>query len=154
MKRVDEKRTIVDTLIYYDAVDGTRFTSEEECKKYEESARGVLSGRFTKLIVGSCNEWELLRGDDNNEVVAIKLNSREDADTVLQLYYLDNPYLLREDQDDTYKKYRERYENLVAQALEDNDILLMGKNYEGDLYFLDTKSAILDRLNNIGKEKE
>ena len=47
MKEIKEefKKEVVDTHIYYEADDGTRFDSKEECSKYEDTVFCVLMAR-------------------------------------------------------------------------------------------------------------
>lgn len=134
------------------ATDGTEFSCREECKKYEESARGVLRGRFFELVVSKDDAWELLRGCDDHSVYSVKLSSQEDINTLLQLYYIENPHLQQDPK--TYQKYIDRYEKLTNQAFREHDLLLMGMNCDDELYFIDTRNNIVNRLNELGKEKE
>jgi hypothetical protein len=50
--------------------------------------------------------------------------------------------------------YRKRYESLCNRAYKEKDLLLMGTNCDGNLYFLDTRNAFIERLNNLDKSKE
>lgn len=65
----------------YVAVDGTEFNDKEECRKYDESAIGVLKGRVKKLAVKVTNEEDLLHsgGDDNESWVIIPKSADEIA---------------------------------------------------------------------------
>jgi hypothetical protein len=134
------------------AIDGTDFANKEECELYESSARGVIMGRFKKLVVAESDEWELLRGDSEHGVYALKIESQTDIDTILQAYYLDNPYMLKDD--GNRAEYRKRYESMCSRAYKEKDLLLMGTNCDGELYFLDTRNAFIERLNNLDKPKE
>lgn len=155
MKEIKEekKREVVDTYVYYEAIDGTRFTSEEECKKYEGSAKGVLRGKLKKLEEWRGNEWDLLKGCEDHEVIAYKLTSKEDVDTIMQAFLLDNPYYLNENDDRIEEWFAER-QAMAERAYKENDLLLMGTNCDGDLYFLDTRKAFIERLNNLDKKEE
>lgn len=148
------KEIEVETIVkekQYQAVDGTIFSDKDECRRYEESARGVLEGRFSSLIVNKQNSWELNKGYDDHDVYGVKIESSEDMATVLQLYYIDHPYILRKD--GAYKEYQERYENLVEQAYRTKDILLMGRNCDGELYFMDTCQNMINSLKAFRKPK-
>ena len=59
----------------YRAIDGTDFTNKEDCEQYEQSARGVIMGRFKRLVIAETDEWELLRGDSGCGVYALKIES-------------------------------------------------------------------------------
>lgn len=43
-------------IVGYEATDGTRFSSKEECEKYEKTAKAVILGRFRDLIVREVSE--------------------------------------------------------------------------------------------------
>ena len=136
----------------YRAIDGTDFTNREDCELYEQSARGVIMGRFKRLVVAEANEWKLLRGSDDNKVFAVSIKNQSDIDTVLQAYYIDNPYMLKDDGNQA--TYRKRYESLCDRAYKEKDLLLMGTNCDGELYFSDTRNAFIERLNNLDKPEE
>lgn len=147
MKEITKERTQKYTI--YQAVDGTEFGDKAECEKYERSAEGVLQGKFSKLIVNRQNAWDLLKGYDDNDVVALKLSTLEDIDTVLQLYYLQNPHILEE----KYKDRRQQYIELAHRALKEKDLLLMGINCDDDFYFMDTRNDIIENLKELDKEE-
>ena len=77
----------------YEAVDGTEFTSKEECKKYEESAKCVLMTKYNKLVVKTCTEYDLFNciGSEDETVDIIKITSLSDIDTILKLIALYYP---------------------------------------------------------------
>ena len=65
-------REVKETFTGWEAIDGTFFDDKAECKKYEESAKGVLRGKLAKLIVNKkYNGWELLGGYEDNQILAI-----------------------------------------------------------------------------------
>ena len=77
MKKIKVKRT-VEEIVAYKAFDGTRFKTKDECKAYENSAKGVIKKRlFDKikrhdkcsgLFLGCCDDIlcsiEIKNGDD------------------------------------------------------------------------------------------
>lgn len=129
----------------YEAVDGTRFDSKEECLRYENSAKGVLKARFMKLVEYSDSEYNILgAGSDDNTLYGVKLKKEKDKDTVLQLYLLDSPHLLKEKDN----KWVNRAKDLIEFAYKEKDILLVGENYEGDFFIVDCCKNIVDRLYN------
>ena len=153
MKEVIKERTNVEKYTVYEAADGTTFSSKEECEKYEQTAHAVVRTKFLKLVVEEKTEWEFFDvGSDENTTYAIKMNSQGDADTVLQLYYVDNPYVLRDEE--APKKYKERAFNLVNTAYKEQDILFVGENYDGDIYIINTRNNMIKNLQSIGKPKE
>lgn len=148
MKKIKEE--VKSYNIFYEAVDGTKFYNEDECMKYEASAIGVLKGRLSKLIIGKESAWTLLGESDDNNVLAVKVGSQADVDTILQLYFMENPRILEDD----YKDRRELYENMLSQALAGDGIMLLGLNCENELYIIDTKKNMLNRLMKFGSNKE
>ena len=61
MKEITQTKTITET-VGYEALDGRRFSSKEECEKYEKSAEYVLESDFNAVVVDKvfpeCNIWE------------------------------------------------------------------------------------------------
>lgn len=145
MKEVYEEEVIRHT--FYRAVDGTEFKDKEECIKYESSAKGVLLSKFMKLVVAEDNEWDLIRGNEDNLIYAVKMETEGDKDTVLQIYYIDHPYLLEKE----YTQRKEKIEKLVEDTYNNKSILLFGKNLDDELYYIDSVKNIIDRLNLLGK---
>ena len=136
----------------YESFDGIEFNTEEECEKYENSAEGVLKLKFQDLIVDKQNAWDLMKGYDDNDVIGLKLAKEEDKDTVLQLYLLQNPQLL--DEDERSKNWLKEYRSYINKAYEDNDLLLMGINCDGDYYFIGTRNMIVEKLKNFGEAEK
>lgn len=61
----------------YIANDGKEFTSEEECKKYEQTAEGVINSAFARLSVGNkvynvSEDWFIFGCEEDLECVHIK----------------------------------------------------------------------------------
>lgn len=150
MKEIKQEHIVKTYDIYYEAADGTRFTSREECKKYEESAKGVLKSKFMKLVVYSGNEEDILgAGSSDSILYGVKLNKEKDKDIVLQLYILDHPYITEEE----HKRWLNRAKDLIELAYKEKDILLVEENYEGSLYIFDCCKNIVDRLYNTGSDE-
>lgn len=148
MKEVKEERKVFDTL--YEAVDGTKFTSKEECQKYEESAKGVLKARFMKLVEYSDIESNIFSsGSDETTLYGVRLEEEKDKDVVLQLYLIDHSYLMREE----YNKWIERAKELIEFAYKHNDILLVGENMDGEFFIADCCKKIVDKLYNRSNDE-
>ena len=89
MKEIKRTRTIEET-VGYEANDGTMFKTEEECKKYEETARAVIRSNFKRLIVGEefyeCRIWENFGyGSEEYKLAVIEVKNEEDFKTVQML---------------------------------------------------------------------
>ena len=135
----------VDQLVY-EAVDGTRFESKEECKAYEKTAKGVIMGRFKKLIVAEHDSWDLHWGMDDNTTYMLKLKTKEDADAALQALLLENGWILSKDREDDLARWTDTINSTVGK---DDDYLLVGANYEGDIYFMGTFSQMINKFKKI-----
>lgn len=148
MKQVERQVTKIVTETAFEATDGTLFTDKEECKKYEESALGVLRTRLSKLFVNEpVDAWALMGGMDEHTIRGVALSKEEDIYVFLQWFYAEHPYCLN----DSHKEYREALEKNVRNAYESKDLLLIGQNCEGDYYYISTRNTIINNLNNLDK---
>ena len=152
MKEITKERTNIEKYTVYEAVDGTQFDSQEECARYEKSAKGVLRGKLSRLIVNDqYNEWSLFKcGCEEDSIIAVGLPTEADVDTVLQTYYLDNPHCLSEN----YKAYNTHLIDVLLQAYKEKDIVLFGYNCDDELYLIDSRNNIIRRLEGLTKKKE
>ena len=150
MKEITKERTITEKYTVYQAVDGTEFNSKEDCEAYDNSAKGVLRGKLKALTVNDeYNGWDLMGGNEDNPIIAVKVPTEEDIDIVLQNYYLDQPWILNNS-----PVHLEKVKNAVNQAYKEGDIVLFGINCDDELYFIDTRNNIINRLNNLDKKEE
>ena len=152
MKEITKECTHVEKYTVYEAVDGTEFTNQEECKKYEESALGVARGKVQPLFVSTSNDaWTLMGGCDDHKVIAVKFKDTTDVDTFLQWLYLECPWYLNE-------HHRERkavVESIVRTTYNNReDVILIGKNCDGEYYFINSRQNIIDNLMTLDKKKE
>ena len=150
MKEVTKEHTKVEKYVVYQAVDGTEFNSKEDCEAYDSSAKGVLRGKLKALTVNDeYNGWDLMGGNEDNPIIAVKIPTEADIDIVLQNYYLDQPWILNNS-----PVHLEKVKNAVNQAYKEGDIVLFGINCDDELYFIDTRNNIINRLNNLDKKEE
>ena len=82
MKEIKTTRTI-EEVTGYEAFDGTRFGEREECKKYEESAEGVLKARVQQYKIGETTIYGLL--DEGCDDCGVDIYSVPDADVAQAL---------------------------------------------------------------------
>lgn len=151
MKEITKERTKVEKYTVYEAVDGTQFDFKEDCEKYDNSAKGVLRGKLKALTVNDkYNGWDLMGGNEDNKILAISVPSQAAVDIILQSYYLDQSWILM----DGREEYRNKVILAVNQAYREGDIVLFGINCDDELYFIDTRSNIINRLNNLDKKEE
>lgn len=151
MKEITKERTVTEKYTLYEAFDGQEFTDKKECQKYEESALGVARGKVQSLIVSEGNDaWSLMGGCDDHEVVAVKLENSTDMDTFLQWLFLESSWYLMENQ----KELKAKVESIVYNAAEKDGIILMGRNCDGDYYFINSRQNIIDNLMALDKKEE
>lgn len=149
MKEIKRVTEICETA--YQSTDGQVFGSKEECVKYEESALGVVRGNVSKLIAGKADDaWKLMGGNDDNSVIAIKMNSAADVDLVKQMFLLEHPYYNNDDR----KELKQEKFGIIENAYNNNDVVLFGINCEGDYYFINSRQNIIDNLNNLTEKKD
>jgi hypothetical protein len=150
MKEIIKERTVTEKYTVYEAVDGTQFDFKEDCEKYDNSAKGVLRGKLKDLIVNDeYNGWDLMGGNENNNIIAVKVPTEADIDIVLQNYYLEHPWVLN----DSKEEYKNKLILAVNQAYRRQDVVLFSLNCDDKLYLIDTRNNIINRLNNLDKKE-
>lgn len=90
-KKVEEiKREIVDQRVYYVAIDGTEFNNEEEGRKYENSAAGVLMAKVKGFAIVKEVSSDMLDdcGDSDIYYMTVKPACVGDIDALNQLWFL------------------------------------------------------------------
>lgn len=150
MKEVKEEKTceVKETFTYYEATDGTRFESSEECRKYETSALGVLRAKVKPIMSEPKDAWTTMGGLDDHQVVAVKMECDEDEDTVLQWLFLECPWYLN----DNHKERKEEIVRIIDLALLNKDALIFGLNCENEYYFINSRENIISNLNKLDKK--
>jgi hypothetical protein len=149
MKEIIKERTKVEKYTVYQAVDGTEFDFKEDCERYDNSAQGVLRGKLKSLIVNDeWNGWDLMGGNEDNQVIAVAVPHESDIDIILQNYYCDHPWILQ----DSNVAMKEKLVAAVNQAYKDQDVILFGINCDGDYYFINSRQNIIDNLNVLKQE--
>lgn len=151
MKEIKKEIVKKEYFYEYESFDGQMFNTKEECEKYENSAKGVILQKIHNCIVGEEHDaWELMGGYEDHKIVAIKVNTQEDADNLLQFYYLEHPWVLenggiRECASNQVK----RIQRMLDRALKEKDCILMGINCDDEYYFINTRNAIIVNLTNV-----
>ena len=146
MKEVTKEK--VQKYTVYEALDGTQFSDRAECEKYEQSAKGVIRARVAKLIVGKENEWNLLAGCDEHEVVGIKMQTGRDVEYVKQFLMIECSWY------NNSPVERDKIFDIMEKAYDNDDIVLFGINCDGDYYFINCRQTIVDNLMNFGRKEE
>ena len=156
MKEIIKDKTIVEHYTVYQATDGTEFSSPEECRKYEESALGVIRSKIAKLIVYDTRKisgedaWTIMGGCDDHDIVAVKMRNAADLDVVKQWLLLECPYYNSEGREELKAKRFEIFE----ETYNNGDVLIFGINCDNEGYFINSRQNIIDKLSSFDKPKE
>lgn len=136
----------VTKVTHYEAIDGTTFTTEEECVKYEDTAKCVLLTKYKPLVKRTVSEGDIFNTGSDEYMIDILqyLSSESDIDILIQLHRL---YCSdRNLNDDFYNKMRSKLEK----CLKNRDIVLIGRGTEYDgydnFYILTTLQDITDNI--------
>lgn len=144
MKRITIEK--ITKVVMYQATDGIQFTTEEECRKYEESAKCALLTRYKPLVINSITENKLFKsvGSEEYEYDVVKINTEQDVETIIHLYMLYH-------RSDCYRNNDDSIREKVTTAYKTRDILLIGRrNACGDDIF-DIDYTRDELINNINK---
>ena len=136
----------VTKVTHYEAIDGTTFTTEEECVKYEDTAKCVLLTKYKPLVKRTASECDIFNTGSEEYMVDILqyLSSESDIDILIQLNRL--YYSGRKSDDAFYDKMRSKLEK----CLKNRDIVLIGRGTEYDgydtFYIFTTLQEITDNI--------
>lgn len=146
MKEIKQEIQRVEYVTKYEATDGTLFDNADECRKYENSARVVLLTRYKTLVTNRFCEEDLFGiGSCDYDVEIVKVTSSEDIDLILQLLIIYNPHIGKDQE--RLASYRKQLDT----AIEDDDVVFIGRGYDDDdgFYILD---SLINFLNKIVKK--
>lgn len=140
MKRVEKEIKRIEKEVVYIANDGTEFSMESECRKYEESAKCVIMTKYKKLVVATKSESEIYTiGSDEYFYDFVKVSTKEDCDIVMQAFFFFNKNCSEEVINQNL--------NVLGKALEEKDLLLICRGFEEDTFgWLQAKSQILEEI--------
>ena len=142
MKEIKRTETI-EKVIGYEANDGTRFDSKEECEKYEKSALGVVYERFKKLIIKELYECEVFenQGYGSEDYVYYLIDIKDENDINTYNHFL---------------QLIESKENIIDESYIGKRILV-GAGFDYDNWscrHLDIKGTIDDMKKQFAKDME
>ena len=152
MKVIKKERPNTQTYYEYEALDGTIFNDKDECKKYDESALGLLNYKVSLLKVGKKDMdcWDLCCGCDDHKCFALKPELPEDKDTILQWYLGHHHYLLN----DVHKNSVNDIASKIQCALNEGDIIFFGVNCDDEPYIMNTRNNIINNLKAFDKDEQ
>ena len=61
----------VTKVTHYEAIDGTTFTTEEECVKYEDTAKCVLLTKYKPLVKRTASECDIFNTGSDEYMIDI-----------------------------------------------------------------------------------
>lgn len=139
MKTIEKE--VTNKVTMYEAMDGTQFSREEDCKFYEESALCLIASRFNNLVVNRHeNAWKLMGGVDYHTVLAVKIKTEEDLQFFVQYMSIKIPCW----HDDN--EFAEQVIKDAREAMSKDDSLLIGVNENGDYYYINIAQRIISNL--------
>lgn len=135
----------------YVAIDGSRFNSEAECKKYEESACMVAYSKYSPLISFRKSEYEIYgAGPEEYEIDIVKIKQPEDIDILLHMYSLYHPSYNK----DTIAQERIKLDKWFS----DGEVVFIGRGCGYDNYdsfeFIGTMNSLINDIKKACNEKE
>ena len=131
MKEIKDKKE--ETIIRYQAEDGTIFNSRSECEKYDNTAECILKSR---LKIEEVSEWDLVFGSDDNIVEVVRGKSN---DVKMYASLRNNNFCKAED--------------FIKEELKDSDIPLFFNNCEGVVYRIITLDNFISQIKNLCKDE-
>ena len=90
MEIIRTEKTIVEEVITYKAADGTIFNDQEECKKYEKSAEGVMKARYKECLLYEFGDYGL--NDEDWHYYDLVRAKNEDDIRAINMYMKNNYY--------------------------------------------------------------
>lgn len=138
--------------VIYQAIDGTKFTSKDECIKYDNTARAVIMSEYNELIISRTNEYELLgMGNSDTSIDVVSVKTYEDAQVVKKALIYNNEWLTEEASKDRLT----RMYNLIREAEIKQTPLIVDRGYENDNFWItNTITGVIDKLEKFIAEPE
>lgn len=124
------------------ANDGTEFAAEEECRKYDESAKGVLMAKYAQHLVKESDEDTFFGvGSDERPIEVIFVENEQIADILLQIFLMEHPYFLEEDHKESFAKITRDVHDAIG------DYMLIGRGFEYDCFwFYGSRKSIIEKI--------
>lgn len=138
--------------VIYQAIDGTKFTSKDECIKYDNTAGAVIMSEYNELIISRTNEYELLgMGNSDAGIDVVGVKNYEDAQVVKKALIYNNEWLTEEASKDRLT----RMYNLINEAEIKQIPLIVNRGYENDNFWItNTVAGVIDKLEKFIAEPE
>lgn len=132
--------------LFYEAIDGTQFEDKKECEKYENSAKCALLVKYKPLVIKETSDYELYKtGNDDDSVDIVKLRSKEDIDTLMQLYFY------YQGQGEYQLKQALAIKSSCEKALETDDFLIIYRGYCDDNNYFYIRGTVTETCEHMIK---
>ena len=136
MKEIRDKRE--ETIVKYQAEDGTVFNNKAECIKYDNTALCVVRSR---LKINTISGWDLAFGDDDHTVEIIK-GKPEDV----KMYAVFRR--------SGWEPFDNNVEEFIKKDLKENDVTLLFLHCNDDPYKIVTFDDFIENIKNCCKDAE
>ena len=136
--------TMHETVLRYKAIDGTIFSSEEECRKYENTCKCILNAKYKDYIIVSDIEYNIFNiGSEVCILDIVKVPNQQAVDNILQMAILINTTKEAE----FFDKLRER----IVKCMNNNDYLIIAKGENNTCFWVENHSfkEYINHLNNL-----
>ena len=88
MKTVTKDIQVTNHITQYEAADGTVFTTQEECQKYEESAAAMLLAKLKDCEITRAMDTQWFDCSDDNEYRTLLPTTIDQIDAMNQLWFM------------------------------------------------------------------
>lgn len=142
MKRIEIEKTIT-KVTAVKAIDGTIFyvhdddieKAENECREYEESAKGIINGRVREFQIAEGTNYELDPFQMNDDMIEIFLPKTEK-----EIDYL-NQYMMNAVDETTYEN------NKLDNSFINKEVIIQW-NYDKDWFIRKTYEQFVNEFKN------
>lgn len=146
MEKITKEKTT--SYVVYRAFDGEEFNTEEECKKYENSARGVISTKYADIPKVITNEYAMLSGfgSEDNVIEIVKVRDDNDINAILQMYIFHN-YM------NSSNVNCSRELEILNKCKEESIAVIVYRGYDDDSFWISgTYNKLYEGLDKIKEE--
>lgn len=140
MNKIERQETIIRNVVKWVAKDGQEFDTEAACRDYESSAEYAIRSLYNSFIIGTTDEWKLLKGDSDHQVDILRVPDDIAVMTILKMLAL----------------IQNREPDAVSVDIIKNsigEILFIGWSYDKDwCWIIGTQKSITDNIIKVIKE--
>ncbi len=140
-----ERKEIIkhETYNIYIASDGTEFKNEEECKRYEDTAKCVLLSKYKNWVVKYTNEYALFNAGCEENYIDIILITKDKIDTILQLNKL-----IGYANEETLQRDRDILESSIGELF----LIGRGDSYDENFWIMKSLRFYVNKITNLYHE--